>query len=45
MAVMGEWLPASSYRADEAPFVERYTERFDPRTGRGEVDILVPVKG
>lgn len=44
MAVMSEWLPASSYVADEAPFIERYTERFDPRTGRGEVDILVPVK-
>ena len=45
MAVMNEWLPASAYQADEAPFIERYTERFDPRTGSGEVDILVPVKG
>jgi AraC family transcriptional regulator len=43
-AIMGQWLPASAYRADETPFIERYTARFDPRTGNGEVDILVPVQ-
>jgi AraC family transcriptional regulator len=44
MAIMGQWLPASSYRADQTPCIERYTERFDPRTGMGEVDMLVPVQ-
>ncbi|MFP5393173.1 MAG: GyrI-like domain-containing protein [Gammaproteobacteria bacterium] len=44
MAIFGRWLPASTYVTDEAPLLERYTERFDARTGRGDIDILVPVK-
>ena len=44
MAIFGEWLPRSGYTMDEAPLLERYTEKFDGRTGRGEIEILVPVK-
>lgn len=44
MAIFGEWLPRSGHAMDEAPLLERYTEKFDGRTGRGEIDILVPVK-
>jgi AraC family transcriptional regulator len=28
----------------DAPFFERYDERFDPRTGMGDVEIWVPIK-
>jgi AraC family transcriptional regulator len=44
MAIFGQWLPASGHTMDEAPLLERYTEKFDGRTGRGEIDILVPIK-
>ena len=40
---MGRWLPASRYRHVRAPDFEWYDERWDPRTGEGEIDIYVPV--
>jgi AraC family transcriptional regulator len=41
--VWGRWLPASRYRHVRAPDFEWYDERWDPRTGEGEIDIYVPV--
>jgi AraC family transcriptional regulator len=38
----GHQLSAPS--ADSLAFFERYTERFDPRTASGEVEVWIPVK-
>jgi AraC family transcriptional regulator len=44
-----KWLPQSGYehvKASDAPdFFERYGEEFDPETGRGDIEIWVPIKG
>lgn len=37
-------LPDSGYRLREAPDFERYDQRFDVATGRGEVEIWMPVE-
>ena len=42
-AIWQKWLPESGYRFAEAPEFERYDERFDPQSGRGEVEIWIPV--
>jgi AraC family transcriptional regulator len=42
-SVWGEWLPASRYQHVPAPDFEFYDARFDPETGKGEVDIYVPI--
>lgn len=42
--VWGRWLPASRYRHVPAPDFELYDpERWDARTGDGEVDLYVPI--
>jgi len=48
-AIFNEWLPASGFevaRATEGvPYcLERYGEKFNPKTGMGDVEIWVPVK-
>ena len=48
-AIGSMWFPESGQelaaRAGEAPdFFERYTEKFDPRTGMGGMEIWIPVK-
>nr|WP_249798463.1 AraC family transcriptional regulator [Bradyrhizobium zhengyangense] len=43
-AIWNQWLPASSYKAADAPNFERYDEKFDPVTGNGGFEIWVPVK-
>lgn len=42
-----EWLPASGYeKPDEADFFfERYGEGFDARTGKGDIEIWIPIEG
>lgn len=45
-----QWLPQSTYRHATAPenalhFFERYGEMFDPQTGRGDIEIWLPVTG
>jgi AraC family transcriptional regulator len=40
---MAEIEPADE-EVSPAEFIQRYTERFDPATGLGGVEILVPVK-
>jgi AraC family transcriptional regulator len=43
--IWNKWLPKSGHQLADAPDFERYDERFDPRTGRGDVEIWVPIKG
>ncbi len=40
------WLPASGYRSAGAAVsaIERYGEKFDPKTGTGDVEIWLPIK-
>lgn len=45
-AIWGQYLPASADEADgEAPMFELYDEKFDPETGRGGLEIWIPIKG
>ncbi|WP_428426304.1 AraC family transcriptional regulator [Pararhizobium sp.] len=44
-AIFTEWLPSSGYSHAGLPdLMERYDERFDPRTGMGLTEIWLPVK-
>ena len=42
-AIWSDWLPTSGYTAVEAPWMERYGERFDPMSGNGGLEIWIPV--
>ena len=42
-AIWQDWLPRSGERPADTPDFERYDERFDPRTGSGEIEIWFPV--
>jgi AraC family transcriptional regulator len=42
--IWGTWVPQSGYELRDTPDFELYDERFDPKTGTGEVDIYVPIK-
>jgi AraC family transcriptional regulator len=47
-AIHDEWFPDSGYEAarpdgGESVFFERYGERFDPRTGRGDIEVWIPI--
>lgn len=42
-AALSDWLPRAGLTMADAPDFERYDERFDPRTGNGEVEIWIPV--
>jgi AraC family transcriptional regulator len=44
-AIWNQWLPKSGHQLADAPDFERYDSRFDARTGAGEVEIWVPLKG
>lgn len=41
--IWGRWLPASPHRHEPRPDFEQYDERWDPRTGLGEIDVWVPI--
>jgi AraC family transcriptional regulator len=43
-AIFGTWLPQSGHEIADAPDFERYDGAFDPRTGRGNVEIWVPLR-
>jgi AraC family transcriptional regulator len=44
-AIFTEWLPSSDYKHAGLPdLMERYDDRFDPRTGMGLTEIWIPVK-
>ena len=42
--IWNEWLPRAGVIAAAAPAFERYTARFDAGTGRGSVEIWVPIE-
>jgi AraC family transcriptional regulator len=47
--ISNEWLPRSGYEVVWPPdgipnFFERYGEAFDPGTGRGDVEVWIPIK-
>ncbi len=42
--VWTKWLPASGHHPAESPCFERYDQRFDPKTGKGEVEIWVAIR-
>ncbi len=42
-AIFREWVPKSGQKPTESPSFERYDERFDPKTGNGELEIWLPV--
>jgi AraC family transcriptional regulator len=45
-AIWNEWLPSSGHRAGDFPdLVERYDQRFDPRTGAGGFEVWLPLQG
>ena len=44
-AIWERGLTEAGVRAAAAPVLERYDERFDPRTGLGVVEIWVPILG
>jgi len=39
------WLPQSGRQAADAPEFERYSADFNPRTGRGVVEVWLPLNG
>jgi len=43
-AIQSKWLPTSGFKAGAGPVFERYTEAFDKQTGRGGIEIWVPVR-
>lgn len=42
--IWNTWLPRSGHEVADAPDFERYAEDFNPGTGRGGVEIWVPIK-
>jgi AraC family transcriptional regulator len=46
-AIYSEWLPNSGYKVAEGPLMmlERYDQRFDPKTGNGGAEIWIPLQG
>jgi AraC family transcriptional regulator len=43
-AIWNDWLPRSGWRPVDGPEFEVYGERFDPRTGRGVIEVWSPVQ-
>ena len=39
-----QWLPDSGVKAAAAPCIERYTEKFDSKTGTGGMEIWIPLE-
>lgn len=43
-AIWTHWLPSSGHKFADAPFFERYDERFNTATGNGEVELWLPLE-
>jgi AraC family transcriptional regulator len=43
--IYSTWLPESGHEVADAPDFERYGENFNSKTGMGDVEIWVPIKG
>lgn len=45
-AIWSQYIPVSADQADgDAPMFELYDEKFDAKTGRGGLEIWIPIKG
>jgi AraC family transcriptional regulator len=42
--IWSKWFPDSGHEPADAPFFERYDERFNPMTGAGGLEIWIPLK-
>ncbi len=42
--ILNKWLPESELEASDGPEFELYGENFDPVTGKGGVEIWIPIK-
>jgi predicted transcriptional regulator YdeE len=42
--IWAQWVPDSSLKTADAPCFERYTEKYDPKSGLGVVEIWVPLE-
>jgi AraC family transcriptional regulator len=42
--IWNEWLPQAEFEVVDAPILEHYDQRFNPRTGEGGVELWVPVR-
>jgi AraC family transcriptional regulator len=42
--IWNEWLPQSKLQLADAPVLEHYDQRFNPRTGAGGVELWVPLQ-
>ncbi|MGE0044172.1 MAG: GyrI-like domain-containing protein [Hyphomonadaceae bacterium] len=42
-AIWTQWLPKSGHQIADAPFFERYDQRFNPQTGEGEIELWLPI--
>jgi AraC family transcriptional regulator len=42
--IWSKWFPDSGHEPADAPFFERYDERFNPKTGAGGLEIWIPLK-
>src|SRR5262245_41648507 len=40
-----EWVPQAGLKIGAAPCFERYTEEFDPKSGKGGMEIWIPLDG
>jgi len=43
-AIWNDYLPQSELKVVDAPEYERYGPSFDPRTGSGDVEIVIPIQ-
>ena len=43
--IWSTWVPDSGLKTAKAPCFERYTEEFNPHTGRGGTEIWIPLEG
>ncbi len=42
--IFSEWAPTSGLALETEPNFERYTDKFDPHTGTGLIEIWIPLK-
>jgi AraC family transcriptional regulator len=42
--IWNEWVPQSGLKVASAPCFERYTEKFNPKTGMGGMEIWIPLE-
>jgi predicted transcriptional regulator YdeE len=42
--IWNDWVPQAGLKVAAAPWFERYSEEFDPKTGRGGMEIWIPLE-